>query len=701
MDILRIDRLNSSPKKAKKLEFSSELSGSWLLKKFYSGDDGDLQTALAWELSQNNVDLLLKNVEFPSTSKASTNQGDRVPAGMTYFGQLVAHDLVGVTQDGRPTNVRKPYYEDGFEKGKTVSSKLELETVLPKCFDEAFELGLVCELGFVRTKHIGSSCIDHYRPSALNGSPVLNDQRNAENRIISQLVLVFYRLYNYVLNKVICKKPNLGAVDAYLEARSFVMLVYQKLVLKDYSSSILSGEAKEFIDVNFDKDAQILFRYINKGQVPTEFSAAFFRFGHSMILKNYVLNPIVGSVDFVCELLGDKSELPKKHVIEWSKFFWSEGECPDVDANFAGLLDFQIVVAKRVSDLKSSNIAIKKNHKHKDSHTTAMANMVNSDLNASQYLPSVGAILKLLSGFESDVNLKKILKKIGICNLQGYIEKMEEVVKGVTFLSDVGLDNIPLALYPYIEVEALYSTLNHRDRLGPISSLIVYGVLYAKTAQSEVNILDKANLSRALENSYDYFCDIEKLSFAEIINLVEEKSMKQKWFVENAWATNNNYVNEVPGLEDYHPNRKVTFSTKRVGKDGLRFKKVQGGKRRFRKILKGLQFKRKEDANGKVFYEAEADINARRNTIRTSKDGVTYDYVLQKAILEHVDYDQRLDEHIYEDHLCWTQSVVMPIDAQTLFPEGILKYIDNLADTEVHLSLVNKISRRSSWRWRG
>lgn len=163
---------------------------------------------------------------------------------------------------------------------------------------------------------------------------IIGDGRNDENLIVAQLHMSFLRFHNKLVD----------AKGSFDEARQLMCWHYQWLVVNEYCRTVcdpaivdevIAREAplySDFLDANSPADPAQL-------PLPLEFSAAAFRFGHSMVRGGYDHNRFFGEAVpgfpniqgfarfdqlFAFTGNGDMSgfgpKLPSNWVIEWDRF---------------------------------------------------------------------------------------------------------------------------------------------------------------------------------------------------------------------------------------------------------------------------------------------------------------------------------------------------------------------------------------------
>jgi Animal haem peroxidase len=263
-----------------------------------------------------------------------------MPAGYTYFGQFIDHDLTFDNtsslnpadiggKDRAPTNLRTPrfdldsVYGDGpdaqpfmyAEDGASMLIKDSFENQCQSSFDQAHQ--------------------DLLRSP--NGRAIIGDKRNDENSIISQIQLSFIKFHNAVVTQLKKKQPEVKGTALFNEARNQVRWAYQKLVIEDFLPRIVKAEVLKGLNDKTQKDRHYAL-YDNtpdkRRNLPREFVGAAYRFGHSGVRFGYRLNTTTRLSIFVSSnhperdsLLGF-DPLPQSQVIDdWGRFF------PSTDPN--------------------------------------------------------------------------------------------------------------------------------------------------------------------------------------------------------------------------------------------------------------------------------------------------------------------------------------------------------------------------------
>ncbi|UBF29041.1 hypothetical protein K9N68_15085 [Kovacikia minuta CCNUW1] len=264
-----------------------------------------------------------------------------IPAGYTYFGQFVDHDitlditsLTDKQNDPREIeNFRTPGLDldSLYGAGPSVQPYLYDPTSEPR---GKFLIGETTQSGTRRPGEvIGVKPND--LPRAFSKVALIGDPRNDENLIVAQMHLAFLKFHNKLVDK-------LGSFE---EARKTVVWHYQWIVLNDFLRRILDTKQ---LDEVLNKGRHF-YRFRQYPFIPVEFSVAAYRLGHSMVRAVYDYNRVFTLhnistdsklTEATLELLfaftqksdsdpnggpGLNPTLPSNWIIDWRRFFELEG----------------------------------------------------------------------------------------------------------------------------------------------------------------------------------------------------------------------------------------------------------------------------------------------------------------------------------------------------------------------------------------
>ena len=243
------------------------------------------------------------------------------PAGYVLLGQFIDHDL---TFDNTPlaaqradpdalTNFRSPHFNLDSVYGDGPSAN-------PQFYDESDATKL----------RIGDPDTPDDFPRRTNGSAITADPRDDENLITSQLHLAFRKFHNALVDHVRAQ-GSVGADGVFEEARRLCRWHYQWMVVHDFLPRMVGQDTiDEVLHERTNGPAQVMPGFYkpqnpNRPMMPIEFAVAAYRFGHSMLRPEFVINEEGGSAalfggqpDFS---LNGRRPIPPNLMIAWRHFF--------------------------------------------------------------------------------------------------------------------------------------------------------------------------------------------------------------------------------------------------------------------------------------------------------------------------------------------------------------------------------------------
>jgi hypothetical protein len=301
-------------------------------------------------------DELLRALAEAMVTDPPEQDGD-VPAGFTYLGQFIDHDL---TRDVTKVPFNTAVTADQLQQGRSPS--LDLDSVYGLGPDHPAD-GRLYQADRARLK-LGATAAVQGFPRAeapLDGFDLprvgamaqteperrmadIPDPRNDENLAIAQIHLAFMRFHNATVNRLAAQ----GTPSALLfeAAREDVVKHYQWMLIHDYLPRIVDRTVLTDVLTN---GRRIVEPEASGGPaMPIEFSVAAFRFGHSMIRAEYDWNQFFhprkttarapGTLENLFRFTGtsgnftpgsrvDETEtrgfeqLPGNWIIDWARFF--------------------------------------------------------------------------------------------------------------------------------------------------------------------------------------------------------------------------------------------------------------------------------------------------------------------------------------------------------------------------------------------
>jgi hypothetical protein len=242
----------------------------------------------------------------------------RLFAGYTYLGQFIDHEL---TLD-RTRFRMQPLADSALRNSRR--PRFDLESLYGN--GPGPDPDLYADDG----RHLALDGIDlARRPS---GTARIKDARNDSNRIVSQLQVAFARFHNRVVDELSGdgRPPPSATVEA---ARQVVCRHFQWIVIHDFLPTIVGQDLVDELLSNEASPQRRGLRLFNPTAtpfMPLEFSAAAFRFGHSMVRSAYRLNRRSGmqflferDKPFDATAIDLRGFRPLSHEmrIEWDHFF--------------------------------------------------------------------------------------------------------------------------------------------------------------------------------------------------------------------------------------------------------------------------------------------------------------------------------------------------------------------------------------------
>ena len=241
------------------------------------------------------------DVGAPITAREAVDENDRIPAGYTYFGQFVDHDI-----SFDPT----PLTDQQADVSALVdfrSPTLDLDNVYgrgpadqPYLYErDGLRLRMGADMNTLGPE-IGAKVGTRRDLLRLaDGTAVLGDKRNDENKIVSQIHGAIISMHN----KVVMRDDIIDAFGGdrstpgrrFDSAAQIVRWHYQWVVLHDFLERICEpGMVTEVLNPGFTPRLQnYLKREATYPYMPLEFAGAAYRLGHSMVRPSYSLNAVV------------------------------------------------------------------------------------------------------------------------------------------------------------------------------------------------------------------------------------------------------------------------------------------------------------------------------------------------------------------------------------------------------------------------
>ncbi len=256
-------------------------------------------------LKKSNPQINSPDAPISIAEKADENR--TIPAGYTYFGQFVDHDI---TFDPA-SSLQQQNDPDALVDFRT--PRLDLDCLYGRGpADEPHMYQRDDRVLFtVTTENKGVQGMRRLDlPRALDNTALIGDKRNDENKIVSQIQALFLDFHNKVYGDLVGYSADEEALR-FAEAQRVVRWTYQYIVLTDYLKRIVPATVYDSVkpdkkDKSHKGPHLSFYKVHGDGFIPVEFAVAAYRFGHSMVRPSYALNDVaVSSTAF--EYTGKKA----------------------------------------------------------------------------------------------------------------------------------------------------------------------------------------------------------------------------------------------------------------------------------------------------------------------------------------------------------------------------------------------------------
>lgn len=261
------------------------------------------------------------------TLSANNPNSTTMSAGMTFVGQFIDHDItfdlssrLGVpTEPSASANLRTPALDLDSVYGAGPFADVDLYA----------PSGSRRANGHPTKFKVENGGLFEDVPRDKVGTAVIADPRNDENIVISGLQAAFLCFHNQVVDFVQAGNPHEAPNEVFRLARQLTTWHYQWIVMHEVLPLYIGQATLEDIVHGGRK-----FYRPPVAQIPVEFQAAAYRFGHSMVRPSYRANlagdngkPFFAMLfDAIAEGLTDPSDLrggarAPRRFIGWQTFF--------------------------------------------------------------------------------------------------------------------------------------------------------------------------------------------------------------------------------------------------------------------------------------------------------------------------------------------------------------------------------------------
>jgi len=480
-------------------------------------------------------------VTSPSSEQIQTVP---IPAGFTYLGQFIIHDIsfdessklhkredlpweIACPQEVRKLrNLRNPTFDLETIYGN--ENPTDESTITRSSLIHDYQLPLL-KLG-VTEREIGKGKSSFRYPCDLprekdNVKAEIVDERNDENLLLAQTQVAFTKFHNAIvvylaqLDEFKDEQGNYKTKKLFDKARELTIRYYQKIVLTDYLPRFVQSDLLKDVESKAGSDELFYNPSAEDLFMPLEFAVAAFRFGHSMIRKDYNLNienrhtslgkmtafTGRGKMRTNFEILAQRLNLPSIWIIDWNLFYELNG----TNFNAAETINVELIFDLLIlpSEIENNN----------DFRANSLAAL---DLyRGRRYGLPTGQDLAVKYQAEIILRTSEIGDVIKNRQIQGVSEEESNNIKQ-ELISIFG-EKTPLWFYILAEAE-------HRGdgKLGTVGSRIVAETIVQLIYHSEHSILRLPDWG----NNEDFLLNKDDRSFSmkKMLLFIEEMNQKHR-----------------------------------------------------------------------------------------------------------------------------------------------------------------------------
>jgi hypothetical protein len=243
-----------------------------------------------------------------------------VPAGYTYFGQFIDHDLT--------LDTTSSFADPGAAASNLRTPALDLDCVYGSGPDDQPYMYAADGATLLPDDPAAKDLLRIPSGNPDYGRAVIGDKRNDENSIVCQIQLAFIKFHNAVVKRL--KSDGVPSGQLFKRARQEVTWTYQRIVMEDFLRRVVNTHTYDFFTqrrAGLGLAAYRLYTPDRWTALPIEFAGAAYRFGHSMVRTGYRLNSetkklVFDGSDLTKDSLVGFQPLPLAHVIDdWRRFF--------------------------------------------------------------------------------------------------------------------------------------------------------------------------------------------------------------------------------------------------------------------------------------------------------------------------------------------------------------------------------------------
>lgn len=434
---------------------------------------------------------------------SDNTSNSNIPAGFTYLGQFIDHDI---------TFDKQSRLDDGEQDPALIENSrspfLDLDSVYGlgpqnEKSKHLYHDGVHLKIGPTTGRPIFgvTESLPNDLPRNDNGEADIADPRNDENLAVAQTHLALLKFHNSVADGEFANIDD--STERFDKTRKLVVQHYQSIVLHDFLPRITDPTVYDDV-MNTGVRKFYNHKDRSKPAMPVEFSVAAYRLGHSMIRNDYEWNRIfttagdgpVATLGLLFRFsgvsgdLGGSLTLPTDWIIDWTRFY-----------DFSDVADIENCSPFNRTQLITPNLAVAlenlpefRDRQEVHKRSLAARNLLRGRLVSLPTGQEVAAVMGVTPLTPDEI---KVGRHAAILEANGF------------------LDQTPLWYYILKEAQVQ----QQGQRLGEVGSRIVVETFHGLVEVSRDSILQQPDWEPSLPSAkVDHFTMADLLAYVDDVN---------------------------------------------------------------------------------------------------------------------------------------------------------------------------------------